>query len=182
MQPFVNNTWMRAYLGLGSNLENREDYLRSAVRQLSTRPVDILQCSSVYSTEPRDLLDQPWFLNAVLYARTDLSARSLLAACLEVERENLRERGVPKGPRTLDIDILFYGTEIIREPDLTIPHARFSERRFVLAPMVEIAPAFVDPVTGKTMRELLDVCPDTATVVRVYDAQAFFRLSPSEPQ
>ncbi len=173
---------MRAYLGIGSNLGNREEYLRCAVRQLSEQAVDILQCASVYSTEPRDLRDQPWFLNTVLLARTDLSARSLLAACLEVERENLRERDLPKGPRTLDIDILFYGTEIIRESCLTIPHPRFSQRRFVLAPMVEIAPGFVDPLTGKTMRELLDVCPDTATVVRVYDAQAFFRLSPSEPR
>jgi 2-amino-4-hydroxy-6-hydroxymethyldihydropteridine diphosphokinase len=173
---------MRVYLGLGSNLENREEHLRAAVRQLSKRSVDILQCASVYSTEPRDLLDQPWFLNSVLHARTDLPVRALLAACLEVERENGRSRDVPKGPRTLDIDILFYGAEIVREPELTVPHPRFSERRFVLAPMVEIAPAFVDPVTGKTMRELLEVCPDAATVVRVYDAQAFFRLSPSEPQ
>jgi 2-amino-4-hydroxy-6-hydroxymethyldihydropteridine diphosphokinase len=173
---------MFAYLGLGSNIENREEHLRSAVRQLSNRSMDILQCAAVYSTEPRDLLDQPWFLNTVLHARTELSARALLVACLEVETENGRTRDVPKGPRTLDIDILFYGTGIVREPGLTIPHPRFSERRFVLAPMVEIAPALVDPVTGKTMRELLDVCPDTATIVRVYDAQAFFRLSPSEPQ
>jgi 2-amino-4-hydroxy-6-hydroxymethyldihydropteridine diphosphokinase len=173
---------MRVYLGLGSNLENREEHLRDAVRQMAKRSLDILQCASVYSTEPRDLVDQPWFLNTVLHARTDLSVRALLAACLEVEKENGRARDVPKGPRTLDIDILFYGKEIVREPDLTVPHPRFSERRFVLAPMVEIAPAFVDPVTGKTMRELLEACPDAATVVRVYDAQAFFRLSPSEPQ
>jgi 2-amino-4-hydroxy-6-hydroxymethyldihydropteridine diphosphokinase len=173
---------MLVYLALGSNLGNREDHLRSAIAELAKRSVEILQCASVYSTEPRELLDQPWFLNTVVRGSTDLPDAELLAVCLEVEKVNGRTRDVPKGPRTLDIDILFYGAGVVRRPDLTIPHPRFSERLFVLVPMVEIAAGFTDPVTGKTMSELLGDCPDPATVTRVYDARAFFRPSPSGPQ
>ena len=154
------------YLALGSNLGNREEYLRAGIRGLATRGVEIVRCASVYFTEPRELLDQPWFLNTAVEANTQLLAHELLRACLEVEGENHRVRNVDKGPRTLDIDIIFYGDKIIRKPGLTIPHPSFFSRRFVLAPLAEIAPDFVDPVSRKSMRWLLDECGDQASIER----------------
>ena len=158
---------MRVYIALGSNLGNREEYLRAAVRGLSERQVDITGTASVYSTAPRDVLDQPRFLNTAIEADTTLSPQELLAACLDIEKKNnrVRDAATDKGPRTLDIDIIFYGIEIIRTPSLTIPHPRFAVRRFVLAPLAEIAPNFVDPVSGRTIRELLTQCPDEGEVL-----------------
>src|SRR5438552_13311304 len=134
---------MVVYLALGSNLGNREEHLRSAIRGLAKRGVDIIRCASVFSTEPREVLDQPWFLNTAVEARTALEPGELLRICLEVEKENFRERDTAKGARTLDIDIIFYGKEIIRNPGLSIPHPAFSSRRFVLAPLAEIAADFL---------------------------------------
>ena len=173
---------MIVYLGLGSNVGNREEHLRSAIRGLPEYGIDIIRCASVYSTEPLEVLDQPWFLNTVLEANTSLSPDELLAACLAVESENHRMRDQHKGPRTLDIDILFCGDTIIHKPGLTVPHPSFSSRRFVLVPLAEIAPDFVDPLSRKTLRQLLAECSDTATVTRVSDAQAFCRPSPNARQ
>ena len=157
---------MRVYLALGSNLGSREQYLRSAVQGLIRRRVDVSRIAALYSTEPREVHNQPWFLNTVLEADTRLDPDQLLAACLDIENENLRihDPGQPKGPRTLDIDIVFYGSEIIRKPNLTIPHPRFSTRRFVLEPLAKLAPDFVDPVSNKTMAQLLKDCPDDGEV------------------
>src|SRR5262245_42572621 len=105
------------YLALGSNLGNREEHLRSVIRGLAARGTDIVRCASVYSTQPLEVLDQPWFLNTVLKANTDLSPDALMRACLDIEEQSCRIREVSKGPRTLDIDIIFYGTSIIRQPD-----------------------------------------------------------------
>ena len=173
---------MIVYLALGSNVGNREEYLRAALQGFSSHGIEILKCASIYSTEPREVLDQPWFLNTVVQADTTLSPAALLKACLEVERQNQRTRGQPKGPRTLDIDILFYGNEIVREPGLTIPHPSFSERRFVLEPLAEIASSWIDPLSGETIGNLLARCSDTATVTPVSDARAFCRPSPNGPQ
>ena len=112
------------------------------------------------------MLDQPWFLNTVVEAHTTLTPEALLQTCLEVEEENQRKRDISKGPRTLDIDIIFYGSEIIRKPGLSIPHPHFRERRFVLAPLAEIAPALIDPVSGKTAEQLLAETPDKAEIQR----------------
>jgi 2-amino-4-hydroxy-6-hydroxymethyldihydropteridine diphosphokinase len=154
------------YLALGSNLGNREEYLRAGIRGLATRGIEIVRCASVYSTEPREILDQPWFLNTAIEANTQLLAHELLRACLEVEEENRRVRNVAKGPRTLDIDIIFYGDKIIRKPGLTVPHPSFFSRRFVLAPLAEIAPDFIDPLSRKSIRQLLDECEDQASIQR----------------
>jgi 2-amino-4-hydroxy-6-hydroxymethyldihydropteridine diphosphokinase len=158
---------VKVYLALGSNLGDREGYLRSAIHGLSSRGVQVLRSASIYSTEPREVVDQPWFLNTVLEADTLLRPGELLDVCLAVEQDNLRRRDTSKGPRTLDIDILFYGSQTIREAALTVPHPQFANRRFVLEPLAEIAPDFVDPGTQKTIRELLISCRDNAGVRRV---------------
>jgi len=170
------------YLALGSNLGDREEHFRSALRGLAAHGIEVIQCASLYSTEPREVLDQPWFLNTVVQATTDLTPDALLIACLKIEQDNHRERDQLKGPRTLDIDILFYGDAVIHKPGLTIPHPRFADRRFVLAPIAEIAPEYTDPHAGKTMRQWLAECTDTATVILVSDARAFCRPSPTARQ
>jgi 2-amino-4-hydroxy-6-hydroxymethyldihydropteridine diphosphokinase len=154
------------YLALGSNLGDREDYLRAGIRGLVARGVMPVRCASVYSTEPREVLDQPWFLNTVIEGNTDLNPEELLRVCLDVEKENQRIRQITKGPRTLDIDIIFYGSDIVRKPGLTIPHPSFSARRFVLVPLAEIAPNFIDPLSGKAIKQLLESCPDQSDVLR----------------
>ena len=171
---------MTIYLALGSNLGDREEHLRSAIRGLQKRGIEIVRCGSIYSTEPREVLNQPWFLNTVLEASTHLAPDELLAACLDVETSNLRNRDTSKGPRTLDIDIIFYGNEIVRKQGLTIPHPSFSLRRFVLTPLAEVAAGFVDPGSGKTIRQLLEACTDSAIVTLVSGAPAFSRPSPTE--
>jgi 2-amino-4-hydroxy-6-hydroxymethyldihydropteridine diphosphokinase len=154
------------YLALGSNLGDRKDYLRAGIRGLAARGVVPVRCASVYSTEPREVLDQPWFLNTAIEANTDLNPEELLRVCLDVEKENQRIRKTTKGPRTLDIDIIFYGSDIVRKPGLTVPHPSFSARRFVLVPLAEIAPKFIDPLSGKTIKQLLESCPDQSGVLR----------------
>ena len=103
----------------------------------------------------------------MIEANAFLEADKLLENCLAIENDNLRKRDTGKGPRTLDIDIIFYGNEIIRKPGLVVPHPRFAARRFVLEPLAEIASDFVDPVSRKTVRELLAATPDTAEVHRL---------------
>src|SRR5262249_8659651 len=153
------------YLAFGSNLGDREEYLRAGMRGLSARGINIIRCASLYSTEPLEILDQPWFLNTVLVAGTDFGPDELLRTCMEVEKENNRLRDQSKSPRTLDIDIIFYGNRIIETPNLVVPHPSFVARRFVLVPLAEIAADFIDPRTGKTVQQLLQICPDRSSVV-----------------
>jgi len=151
-----------AYLSLGSNLGHRERLLEAALRGLNAPDLRILRVSPVYETEPADLPNQPWFLNLVAEAETTLFPRQLLARALKVERKLGRRRDTPKGPRTIDIDILFYGGFVLDTPELTLPHPRFAARRFVLAPLVDLAPGFRDPVSRHTMAELLVAAPRQA--------------------
>jgi 2-amino-4-hydroxy-6-hydroxymethyldihydropteridine diphosphokinase len=148
------------YLGLGGNLGDRERTLRSAIEALNAPDLRVLRVSPVYETEPVDVREQPWFLNLVVEAETSLFPMQLLARAMKVERALGRRRVTPKGPRTIDIDILFYGNAVIDSPQLTVPHPRAAERRFVLAPLADLAPGFRHPVLRRTMGELLDAAPE----------------------
>jgi 2-amino-4-hydroxy-6-hydroxymethyldihydropteridine diphosphokinase len=140
---------------MGSNVGEREEMLQAAIDRLQSRELRILRLSSIYETEPQGRRNQRWFLNLVVEAETDLFPRQLLGRIARIEQQLGRRRMLANGPRTIDIDILFYGNFIVETPELTIPHPRFAERRFVLAPMVELAPELRDPVSRRTMRELL---------------------------
>jgi 2-amino-4-hydroxy-6-hydroxymethyldihydropteridine diphosphokinase len=148
------------YLSLGSNIGNREEYLRTAVEWLGPAGVGVVRASPLYETEPVDYTAQPWFLNQVVEAETELFPLQLLKTTRRIERELGRVRSVPKGPRTVDIDILFYGRAVVHTAELEIPHARLAERRFVLAPLADLAPDLRHPVTKRTVREMLAAAPE----------------------
>jgi 2-amino-4-hydroxy-6-hydroxymethyldihydropteridine diphosphokinase len=142
---------VRVYVGLGSNLGDREGTLRAALGRLRhLHETKVLRVSTLRNTEPVGNLDQPRFLNGAAELETSLSARRFLDALLELERAFGRDRAsVPaQGPRTLDLDLLLYGQEQIDEPGLEIPHPRLHERRFVLEPLVELDPALEVPGKG----------------------------------
>ena len=141
-------------LALGSNLGDRERYLREALVALASS-IDDLRVSTFHDTDPVGVGGQPRFLNAAATGRTTLPARALLTCLLDVERGFGRQRPHPGAARTLDLDLILYGDQIIDEPHLNVPHPRFRERLFVLEPLAEIAAGWVDPVTGRTVGELL---------------------------
>ncbi len=148
------------YLSLGSNLGDREASLLRALEYLNTSGVRVVRQSSIYETEPQDFRDQPWFLNMVVEIETALSPAELLGRIHEIEGEMGRKRIVAKGPRTIDIDILFYGNVVIETPELTIPHPRLDERRFVLEPLAELAPDLIHPLTARIVRAMLSTADD----------------------
>jgi 2-amino-4-hydroxy-6-hydroxymethyldihydropteridine diphosphokinase len=150
------------YLSLGSNIGDRARNLQTALNQLAAPNLRIVRTSPIYETEPVEYTAQRWFLNLVAEAATELLPMQLLLRISRVERDLGRVRTVPKGPRTIDIDILFYGRTIVRSARLEIPHPRMAERRFVLAPLADLAPDLRHPVTGKTVREMLDAAPQQA--------------------
>jgi 2-amino-4-hydroxy-6-hydroxymethyldihydropteridine diphosphokinase len=150
------------YLGLGSNIGDRREYLKAAAERLSEVGVRVLRASPVYETEPVDHTAQGWFLNQVVEAETEMFPLQLLAATQRIERELGRVRSVPKGPRTVDIDILFYGRAVVRSKRLEIPHPRMAERRFVLAPLADLAAELRHPATGRMVREMLEAAPEAA--------------------
>jgi len=147
---------MKVAIALGSNVGDREAQLRGAVASLAPL-FSVLRVSSFYETEPVDVPGtQPMFLNAAATLESELSARVVLDTLLHVEQQFGRERPYVGAPRTIDLDLILYGDSVINESGLTVPHPRFRERRFVLEPLAEIAADWVDPVTAKTIRELLD--------------------------
>jgi 2-amino-4-hydroxy-6-hydroxymethyldihydropteridine diphosphokinase len=152
------------YLALGSNLGDRTANLRAAVAQLTREGTQVLRASSIYETEPVDYLDQPWFLNGVVAAQTHLSPLELLGSLRAIEAGMGSEKLVPKGPRLLDLDILLYGKQTIDTPELQVPHPRMLLRRFVLVPLVEIAPDLQHPSWTRTAGQLLAACSDTSQV------------------
>jgi len=143
-----------AYLGLGSNMGERQDYLERALNFLSQR-LRIGKVSSIYDTEPVGNVNQPRFLNMVCQVYTSLPPMALLTLGKGIESKLGRVSGKSNAPRPIDIDILFYGDHIIETPELVIPHPRLTERAFVLIPLAQIAPDLVHPVNGKTIKELL---------------------------
>ena len=146
----------RAYVGVGSNLGDREGLVRRALEALDEEAgIEVEAVSSVRETDPVGLLEQPKFLNAVACVSTTLPPRALLVSLLSVERALGRTRDGPRfGPRTIDLDLLLYGTETVSEPGLEVPHPRLHERRFVLEPLAELDPDLAVPGKG-TVRELL---------------------------
>ncbi len=147
----------RAYVGLGANLGDREASIRRAVELLAAEPgIEVVAVSSLRETDPVGYLDQPAFLNGAAAVDTDLSARVLLDRLLAVEHVLGRARGDgPRfGPRTIDLDLLLYGAEVVDEPGLTVPHPRLAERRFALEPLCELDPELSLP-DGRGLRELL---------------------------
>ena len=154
------------YLSLGSNVGDRGENLRLAVERLVPAGVRVLRVSPVYETEPVDYANQRWFLNLVVEAETELFPMQLLARTGSIERDLGRVRTVEKGPRTIDIDILFYGRSVVKTERLEIPHPRVAERRFVLAPLADLAPDLRHPATHRSVREMLEAAPSQA--VRVH--------------
>jgi 2-amino-4-hydroxy-6-hydroxymethyldihydropteridine diphosphokinase len=152
------------YLSLGSNLGDRATNLGRAIETLSGIGVRVLRRSSIYETEPVEFLAQPWFLNCVVEAETSLAPRSLLRELQAIERKLGSRKLVPKGPRMIDLDILFYEAQVIHEAAMEIPHPRLADRRFVLTPLVELAPEFCHPVLRKTAVELLAATQDRSAV------------------
>ena len=152
------------YLGIGSNVGNREENLRQAIERLASSDLRVTRQSPVYETEPVEFTAQRWFLNQVIEAETSLFPMQLLMRIGKIERELGRVRTVAKGPRTIDIDILLYGKAVIHSAQLNVPHPRMAERRFVLAPLADLAPDLRHPVTHRSIREMLDAAP--ASVIR----------------
>lgn len=154
-----------AYLSLGSNVGDREGQLREAIRRLGSVGL-IRLVSSIYETEPVDFTAQSWFLNCVVALETSFTAAHLMQQLLAIEKAMGRERTQKKGPRTIDLDILLFGNEVVNTANLTIPHPAMEKRRFVLQPLAEIAPETRHPVLNKSVRELLEDLPPGQSVRR----------------
>lgn len=144
------------YVGLGSNMGDREAHIQAAIKQLETQRIHVRRLARIRETKPTGpVQNQPNFLNTVAEAETELFPMQLLRTVLQIERELGRKRLVAQGPRAIDIDILLYGRFVVDTPKLIVPHPRMVERGFVLEPMAELAPDLRHPVLRKTMRELL---------------------------
>ena len=147
---------MRAFVGLGSNLGEREAMIRLALDDLARLPgTKLIRASSLYDTEPVGDVEQPNFLNAVAQLDTELTARQLLWNLQLIEKRLGRTRTRRYGPRTIDLDLLLFGSLIVEEPDLQVPHPELTRRSFVLVPLVELDPLLVHPVSGDTLLDHL---------------------------
>lgn len=145
----------KVYLGLGSNVGDREHQLKEALRLLDAQQgIKVTRVSSLYETAPVGYVDQPDFLNLCAEIETDLTPQAVLKNGLDIEQQLHRVRKERWGPRTLDIDILLYGNKIIEDQDLSIPHPRMAERAFVLIPLQEIAPEAINPCTQTKIKDI----------------------------
>jgi 2-amino-4-hydroxy-6-hydroxymethyldihydropteridine diphosphokinase len=155
----------KIYLCLGSNLGDCEKNIKNAVKLMESHGLRVIEKSSVYQSEPAGYKNQPWFLNMAARVETDLKPMDLLRTLKDIEKVAGREKSRKWGPRIIDIDILLYGSSIIDEPGLKIPHIRMHKRRFVLVPLNEIAADAVHPKLKKSIKDLLKECKD-ASIVR----------------
>src|SRR6202044_3546178 len=152
------------YLSLGSNKGDRAHYIARAIQALGANGIKVMRQSRLYETEPVETTSKEWFLNCVVKAETDLLPPQLMHTLLDIERALGRRRRVLRGPRFIDMDILFYEDRVMSSKQLEIPHPRMAERRFVLVPFAEIAPEARHPVFKKTIAELLADTPDRSEV------------------
>ena len=155
------------FLSLGSNIGDREKNLRTAISSLADVKVHVTRVSSFYETEPVDLREQPWFLNCAAQAETELPPLDLLRALRAIEALMGSKKLVPKGPRLIDLDILLYGNEAIDTPELQVPHPRMLQRKFVLAPLAEIAPNVGHPSWSGTAIHMLSKTSDVSGVQKL---------------
>lgn len=152
-------------LSLGSNMGESRKYITSAVKALKKKGFEIEKISSVYETEPVNFKDQENFINIAVSGRFDGEPEQLLSVISSIEDSLDRVRVLRYGPRTIDIDIILAGENVIRSNDLTVPHPEYMKRKFVLVPVCEIEPGAEDPVTGKSMRTVLSECSDESDVI-----------------
>jgi 2-amino-4-hydroxy-6-hydroxymethyldihydropteridine diphosphokinase len=154
------------YIGIGSNLGDKRDNCLKAIDRINALPgCRVITQSGFYLTEPVGVKGQDWYLNCVIALSTDMSAQDLLKRLLAIEADMGRERKGRWDPRLIDLDILLFGNEVIDEKGLQVPHPLMHLRRFVLVPMVFLAPNLIHPVLGKTMVELLSISPEEAQSV-----------------
>jgi 2-amino-4-hydroxy-6-hydroxymethyldihydropteridine diphosphokinase len=152
------------YLSLGSNVGDRPQNLRTAITALDDVGVNVRKVSKIYETEPVDYLEQDWFLNCVVEGETALTAAELLQGLRRIEKKIGSAKAFAKGPRIIDLDILYFDDAVIDAAGLQIPHPRMADRRFVLVPLAEIAPDLRHPVTQKTTAEMLQATRDRSEV------------------
>ncbi len=155
--------FQKAYISAGSNLGDRAANLAFALKSLGKGGL-VSKVSSCFETEPVGFPDQPWFINIAIELSTPLLPLDLLDLCINIEASCGRVRTFPNAPRTLDLDILLYGDVILNEENLTIPHPRLQDRKFVLKPLAQIAPELMHPVLKKSIRALLEACSDPSAV------------------
>jgi len=157
-----------AYIGIGSNLGDKIKYCNEAIKEISKYKGNvILDQSSFYRTEPWGKEDQDWFINCVIKLQTPLSVPGLFKVLQEIETEFKRVKRDRWGPRTIDIDVLFFNNEVINKPEVHIPHPLIQARKFVLVPLNEICPEFIHPVLNKSVRELLKKTIDDKEVIKI---------------
>jgi 2-amino-4-hydroxy-6-hydroxymethyldihydropteridine diphosphokinase len=156
------------FIGLGSNMGNREAHLKKAVQLISAQVGPVIEQSSVYETKPWGNTTQPDFLNQVIQVITEISPEDCMNQLLQIENSLGRVRSEKWGPRSIDLDLLYYGNQIINSPNLQVPHPGNAYRKFVLIPLTEIAPDFIHPVLHKTHQQLLNECSDGLDVKLAY--------------